>query len=110
MAGGYTKGEQTAAGIFDAIADYSEWKVGVVTKTTSSTTAVVTHGLSGAPDFVLSQIMGDGGSTPLNNPALTINTTSVTFGCCVGNATGSVTLGIATLGQKASGSCGSSLR
>ena len=90
MAGGYTKGEQTAAGIFDAIADYSEWKVGTVTKTTSSTTAVVTHGLSGAPDFVLSQIMGDAGATPLNNPALTINSTSVTFTISTAQTTWSV--------------------
>lgn len=76
----YTAGVQNAAKVFDAIADGpDEIKVGVVTKTTSSTTAVVTHGLSGAPDFVLSQIMGDAGATPLNNPALTINTTSVTF-------------------------------
>lgn len=80
MAGSYTAGEQNAAKVFDAIADNpDEIKVGVVTKATSSTTAVVTHGLSGAPDFVLSQIMGDAGATPLNNPALTINTTSVTF-------------------------------
>ena len=76
----FTQGEQNAAKVFDAIADGpDEIKVGVVTKATSSATAVVTHGLSGAPDFILSQIMGDHGATPLKNPALTVNTTSVTF-------------------------------
>lgn len=80
MAGSYTAGEQVAAKIGDAIADgASDVKIGVVTKATSSTTAVVTHGLTGAPDFVLCNVMGDAGATPLNAPALTINSTSVTF-------------------------------
>jgi hypothetical protein len=80
MGGSYTADEQTAAKLAGAIADDpDEIKIGVVTKATSSTTAVVTHGLSGAPDFVLCNVMGDAGATPLNQPALTINSTSVTF-------------------------------
>lgn len=76
----FTKGAQVAAKIGDAIADgVSDIKIGVVTKATSSTTAIVTHGLSGAPDFVLCNVMGDAGATPLNQPSLTINSTSVTF-------------------------------
>jgi hypothetical protein len=80
MPGGYTADEQAAAKLAGAIADSpSELKVGVVTKATSSTTAVVTHGLSGTPDFVIASLQTDAGSTPLNAPAQTANSTSVTF-------------------------------
>lgn len=78
MAGSYTAGEQVAAKIGDAIADGpSDVVIGVVTKATSSTTAVVTHGLSGTPDFVLCSPQSDAGN--INSPSPVANSTSVTF-------------------------------
>lgn len=78
--GGYTADEQSAAKIADGIGDGPDEIIsGVVTKTTSSTTAVVTHGLSGAPSFVIGSLQTDAGATPLAAPAQTANSTSVTF-------------------------------
>lgn len=80
MPGGYTADEQSAAKLAGAIADDpDELKVGVATKSSSSTTCVVTHGLSGTPDFVIASLQTDAGATPLKAPAQTANTTSVTF-------------------------------
>lgn len=91
MPGSYTADEQSAAKLAGAIADDpDELKVGVVTKTTSSTTAVVTHGLSGTPDFVIASLQTDAGTTPLNAPAQTANSTSVTFTISTAQATWSV--------------------
>ncbi len=80
MPSGYTNDEQSAAKIAGAIGDTPDQiKVGVVTKTTSSTTAIVTHGLTGTPDFVIASLQTDAGATPLLAPAQTANGTSVTF-------------------------------
>jgi len=80
MGGSYTADEQSAAKIADGIADGPDEVVaGVVTKATSQTTAVVTHGLSGTPTFVIGSLQTDAGTTPLNAPAQTANSTSVTF-------------------------------
>lgn len=91
MGGSYTADEQAAAKLAGAIADSpDELKVGVVTKTTSSTTAVVTHGLSGTPDFVIASLQTNAGATPLNAPAQTANSTSVTFTISTAQTTWSV--------------------
>lgn len=74
----YTAGEQGAAKIADAIGDGpSQIAAGVVTKATSSTTAVVTHGLTGTPDFVLFTIQSDASNKA--GIVYAANGTSVTF-------------------------------
>ena len=84
----YTAGAQTAKTLAEAIADFGEIKVGAVTKTTSSTTAVVTHGLSSTPDFVLAAISANGGN--ILTPAVSSNTTSITFTLNTAQATWTV--------------------
>ena len=80
MAGSYTADEQYAVKMRAAMCDsHSELIVGVVTKTTSQTTALVTHGLSGTPDFIMGNVQADAGSSALLQPAITANGTSVTF-------------------------------
>jgi len=60
--------------------------LGAVTKTTSATTAVVTHGLGAAPTFVLfsSYLVGALATT---QPIMTLNTTSITFTLATAQAT-----------------------
>ena len=87
----FTADEQSAAKIAGAIGDDpDEIKVGIATKATSSTTVVVTHGLSGTPDFVIASLQTNAGATPLNAPAQTANTTSVTFTISTAQTTWSV--------------------
>lgn len=69
-------------------ADSGEWAVGSKTKTTSATTLVITHGLTGAPDFVLL-------SEPWNKATaathtVVVNSTSVTVTLTTAQATWSV--------------------
>lgn len=79
MPSAYTADEQSAAKIAGGIADGpSALKVGRVTKATSSTTAVVAHGLAGTPNFILATLQADAGG-PLNQPGITADSTSVTF-------------------------------
>ena len=74
MPGSYTADEQSAAKIAAAIADDpDELKAGTALKTTSSTTTVVAHGLSGTPDFILATAEKSFGVKS------TANTTSITF-------------------------------
>jgi len=78
MGGSYTADEQAAAKLAGAIADSpSQLKAGSVTKTTSATTAVVTHGLTGTPDFILFSVRG--ATAILNSTLATANTTAITF-------------------------------
>lgn len=91
MPGGYTADEQSASKLMGAICDDpDELKVGVVTKATSSTTAVVTHGLGGTPDFIMATLQGNAGTTLTSNPAPTANSTSVTFTIATAQTTWSV--------------------
>ena len=77
MAGSYTQDEQSAAYIAGAIGDDTDnIKVGKVTKTTSATTAIVTHGFDGTPDFILYGLVGADAAVTLSQSA---NSTSVTF-------------------------------
>lgn len=74
----YLADQQAAAKIAGAIGDdMDEIVVGTVTKATSSTTAVVTHGLSGTPDFILASFAGSAGNVLAVAPSA--NSTSVTF-------------------------------
>ncbi len=74
MGGSYTADEQAAAALAGAIADdKDDLKAGRVTKTTSSTTALVTHGLTGTPDFIVFSWTKGGTVTQ------TVNTTTITF-------------------------------
>lgn len=74
MAGSYTADEQAAAKLAGAIADDpDELIAGAVTKTTSSTTTVVTHGLTSTPDFIIATAEKSFGVKS------TANTTSITF-------------------------------
>ena len=84
----YSAGAQTAKALAEAIADFGESAVGAVTKTTSSTTAVVTHGLSGTPDFVLASLSANAGN--VLTPAVSSNTTSITFTLNTAQATWTV--------------------
>ncbi len=68
----YTADVQNA-GVIGANGDAGEMISGTVTKTTSSTTSVVTHGLSGTPDFIIATAEKSFGVKS------TANTTSVTF-------------------------------
>lgn len=78
MPGSYTADEQAAATLAGLIADGpTEITAGTVTKSTSSTTAVVTHGLSGTPDFILCSFASQAGNWLSIDP--TANSTSVTF-------------------------------
>jgi hypothetical protein len=74
----YTNGVQNAA-ILGDMGDNGSFEVGVVTKATSSTTAIVTHGLAGTPDFILCDLQADAGATALIGPSKTANSTTVTF-------------------------------
>lgn len=77
MGGSYTADEQNAAAIAAGIADDADnLAVGKVTKTTSATTAVVTHGFDGTPDFIIYGLVGANSGVTLTHSA---NTTSVTF-------------------------------
>jgi len=89
MGGSYTADEQAAAAIAGAIGDdKDDIKIGAVTKTTSSTTASVVHGLTSTPDFILFSMRG---ATAINGSLVaTANTTAVTF--TLGSATGSWTV------------------
>ena len=90
MPGSYTADEQSAAKLAGAIADDpDELIVGVVTKATSSTTALVTHGLSGTPDFVIYSLQADVTAATIT-PTFSSNTTSVTFIVATAQATWSV--------------------
>jgi len=90
MGGSYTADEQSAAKMTSAIADDpDELIVGVITMTTSQTTSVLAHGLTGAPDFLIYSLQADANG-PLNMPGLTVNTTSVTFTLSTAQANWSV--------------------
>ncbi len=90
MPGSYTADEQSAAKMMAAICDSpSQLTVGVVTKATSSTTAVVTHGLSGTPDFVISSLQANATAGTIA-PTWTANGTSVTFVVATAQASWSV--------------------
>ncbi len=89
MPGSYTADEQSAAVLAGLIADGpTEITAGTVTKTTSSTTAVVTHGLSGTPDFVLASLSANAGGILAFTPSS--NSTSTTFTLNTAQATWSV--------------------
>ena len=79
----YTKDVQNAAKIGDAF-DYGDMKVGSVAfAAATSSTATVTHGLTGTPDWI---IANGSIASPLT---LTANSTSVSF---VRSATGAETV------------------
>ena len=61
------------AGVIGANGDAGEMISGIAVKTTSSTTTVVAHGLSGTPDFIIATAEKSFGVKS------TANTTSVTF-------------------------------
>lgn len=89
MAGSYTASEQAAAKIASAIADGpDDIKIGVVTKATSSTTAVVAHGLAGTPTFVIASLQKNAGGVAA--PKYSVNSTSVTFTLSTAQTTWSV--------------------
>ena len=74
----YTADQKASAKLLSLIADdEDEVTAGKVTKTTSSTTAVVTHGLGGTPDFILATTQSDYGNLAVASPVA--NTTTVTF-------------------------------
>jgi len=70
---GYTKAEKNAKLIGDVF-DNGDLLAGSGTWTTSSTTEVVAHGLTGTPDFVV-VARADGGDAP----SWTADGTNVTF-------------------------------
>jgi hypothetical protein len=70
----YNKGNQVAAKVFDLVADgTSKVTAGTKIKATSSTTAVVAHGLGSTPDFILATAEKSIGVKAA------ANTTSITF-------------------------------
>jgi len=83
----YDKGALMAIEAMEAIADSNaKLAVGVKTKTTSSTTLVVTHGLGSTPDFILFTIK-DSATAAFTTTA---NTTSVTVTRTTAQATWTV--------------------
>ena len=71
--GPYTKGAQNAA-TFGDLFDYGDVVAGnVAFAAATSSTATVTHGLTGTPDFII------GKSTLAEDISHTANSTSVTF-------------------------------
>jgi len=84
----YTADAQTAKTLAAAIADFGEVKVGTVTKATSETTAVVAHGLSSTPDFILANGSANFGN--ILSVAVSADGTNITFTLNTAQATWSV--------------------
>ncbi len=85
MGGSYTADEQTAAKLAGAIADKPTDLVAgrttISSTTTAITTAAVTHGLGGTPDFCLAQVSKADASAvawAADGTTLTFTITSVT--------------------------------
>ena len=89
MAGSYTADEQGAAALLSEFTTTSGSKnfiLGAKTKTTSSTTLVVAHGLGATPTFCLFSNYQTG-ALATTQPVMTLNTTSITFTLATAQAT-----------------------